>query len=260
MENLRILIITDNTEGKRIARELKELETKVIETKINKILLAKKKEEETVLLIINLDEFSIEKIISELKKQQIPDNWLKFIFLKSKILKDVSHGEFNIYHLEFLQRPVRFSEFLLLVEKSILTEKFKLMLKEVSVELKDKGEAMENLYHVMRKKLFDKNANSADIFDKIIKMQKKLDDKTYKMQKSIQKFSMHRQKNLIVENSEQPENILESILPHKSPKNKEVLKDLHDSNINMEEALIDAQNRIIELEKELGEKAMNGIS
>lgn len=262
MKNIHILIVSDNKEGTQIARELKELEIFVSTLKLNKIYLLDMSKAKIVILIINLDNISLDKILAELEKQKIPGNWLKFIFLKNKFLKDIRYENFNIFHLEFLQRPVRIAEFLLLMEKTILTEKFKLMLREVSVELKEKSESMENLYNVMRKKLFNDNSSSIEVFSKIIKMQKRLDDETLKMQNSIKKFSSFRQKNLYFEDTDQSESIFESLIPAKPQKNQEIsenIKNLQETNIGLEKDLIAAGNRILELEKELGIKAIKQI-
>jgi hypothetical protein len=259
MNNISIFIVTDNDEGKLIFHELKFLETDISMAPLKKMVSNKGNQSEIGILIIHLEDTPLATILQSFQKQNVPEKWLKFVFLKHRNLKGLKLDNFHFFHLEFLQRPVRINEFLLLVEKSILTEKYKLLLKETPVWLQEKGESLENIYDTLRKKLIDEDSSSSKVFAKIINLQQKLDEETDKYQKAIEKFSGRKKRNLVLENNEQSGAILESLLPFKSSSGKDVqeqIKSLEENNRLLHETLLAAQRKIFELEKKQGTQAL----
>ncbi len=255
MEGIKVFIVTDNNEGKRITEGFRELDTQVEEfASFKRISKIDTQKYYVALLIVHLDDMNLTKTIRDLEKVSSNASMLKFVFLRRNTMKQLDAENYNILHLEFLLRPVRLSEFFLLMEKSIMAERFKTMLQESSKNLKDKGDGVEYLFEVFRKKMLEEKGSSNEIFEKILHLQQKMNEETDRTQRNMNLFSRVKQKNLYVEDQILIEELLGPILPLEQIKNQDKLKaieNLQDSNIDLEEALIAAQSKILDLQYEV---------
>lgn len=257
MEGIKVFIVTDNNEGKKISKGFAELGTQVEEfSNLKRISKIDTEKYYVALLIVHLNDIDLHKSIQSLQKISDGSKILKFVFLRRDLMRQIDSESFNILHLEFLLRPVRLAEFFLLMEKAIMAERFKVMLRESSINLKEQGEGFEYLFEVFRKKLFEEKTSSGEVFDKILRLQEKMDAETDRMQRAVEKFSKIKQKNLYIEDHALVEDLLSPVLPmgdHKDREKMKVLENLQNFNVDLEEALVAAQAKIFDLQQEINQ-------
>ncbi len=261
MENIQIVVVSDNREGKRIAQGFQEVGADVVESSLKDLYKFQESAREQIVLAVNLDKPAYPDVLKSLQKLPQCAQWLKFIFIKAGLLKNIDYSAVDSRTLEFLQRPVRISEFLIIVEKSLLAERFRNTLQSHSQSKPAEKESLQNLYDLFRKKIFiEDDRGPEQVFEKILNMQKKLDDEHLRYQKAIEKFSVAKQKNLFVEQPAASGQLLEILKAQDSAAqlDREIIDEfdrLQDENERLEEALVKAQMRILDLEqKQLGQK------
>ena len=94
-------------------------------------------------------------LLEEIVKDERLQNFLKFIMIKKSQLKGLMKLNYNLMHLEFLNRPVDKRELLLLLEKSIIVERYREIMKFISKEAESRIEAYEGLMDINRKNVFE---------------------------------------------------------------------------------------------------------
>lgn len=257
MENIRILLISDNREGKTIGQGFREMGADLLEITPDGLSSYENSNHEITVLVVNLDKSPYQQILDELSNSYKAEEWVKFVFVRSAQVKRLDYNEYSLDQLEFLQRPVRIAEFLLITEKTILAERFKRMLEKHSIKENGHENTIHKLFDVVRKKVFVEDVEgSGKVFEKIVNMQETLDLETMKYQNAIKKFSMAKQKNLFLDEPVKQSNLLESLKLSGSDNSfnedleEEILR-LEEENRNLEEALIEAQQKIMELEQKV---------
>ncbi|MCP4131405.1 MAG: hypothetical protein GY754_10530 [bacterium] len=195
MEKATIWYLTDNGSGEKIAASIRELglTTNVIseqELKASNIL-----ENEINLFVFDLAEKTPEKTVSLILGDQRLQSYLKFVVLKKKEIKDASKLSYNTLHLEFIGRPIDKREFLLLVEKSIIVERYREIMTYISRESESRVQLFEGLMDINRKNIFESEREEAG-FKSIIAYEKKLLKEQDRLNKAISNFSLLRQSEM----------------------------------------------------------------
>jgi hypothetical protein len=147
------------------------------------------------LFIIDLIEISPVKILEMLAGDQRLQSFLKFVIINKKDLKDIKKTSFNLMHVEFISRPVEKSEFLLLLEKSIVVERYREIMKFVSSEAESRIEAYEGILDINRKKVFETDKEKS-AFEKILAYEKNLMKEQVELSKAIRDFTFLRQSEI----------------------------------------------------------------
>ena len=196
MERLIIWYLTDNEAGERIADSIDELG-------LNLQLIKKKdfkKNDIPVydinIFIIDLKGKEIDDILSMIINEKRMHNFLKFFILYKRQIKKALKMCSNILHIEFLSRPVDKREFALLLEKSVIVERYREMMKYVSKEVEERIDAYENIMDINRKDVFV-TEKERDAFEKILDYEKHLIIEQTKLNKAIEKISVVRQQEMV---------------------------------------------------------------
>ena len=101
----------------------------------------------------------------------------------------------NLMHVEFISRPVSDREFLLLLEKTILVERYREIMKYISEEAESRIEAFENLMDIKRKDIFA-SEEEKEGFKNILNYEKNLIKKQSDLNKAIREYTQKRQKEI----------------------------------------------------------------
>lgn len=256
MDGIQVLALTDNDEGEKIVEGFAELGTAVERlTRVEELKRVKSSPDTyAVILVLHLDNMKVAEVLKSLTSYPHSHPWLKFVFVKRSQLRKVDAENYNLSNLEFMLRPVRLEEFFLLVEKSVVAERLKdYLARNIGERDQDHG-TYEQLFQILRKNLFSAQEASESVFEKIIKLQGNLDGETLRLQKSLEKLSKRQKRSFVSDKQQVSETLLESLLPSKTSEARHHLlgkEELQEANVDMEEALIAAQERILELQEEL---------
>jgi len=195
MEQVTIWYQTDNEEGKKIAAGIKNMGLTVNTSSNYDLKDANILEDDINIFIYDFLNIAGEKIIDLIEKSSIQYNSLKFIISSKKEIKELSKNSIKTMHLEFVARPIYSREFLLLIEKSILVERYREMMKFISKESENRIETYEGLMEINRKNVFN-SENEKQAFEKIIKHEKGLLREQNRLNKAIKDFSLLRQSEI----------------------------------------------------------------
>ncbi len=195
MEETKIWIFSDNDHGSKLTESVKKLGLNL--NIINGLHLDEinVKEDEINIFIFDIIKVKPDKLLNALEADLSLSGFCKFVIFTKKEIKEVSKKSYNMLYLEYIARPVFNSEFLLLLEKTIIVERYREILKFVSKESESRIEAYERLLDINRKNVFE-SASEKEAFEKIIHYEKGLLKEQFKLNKSIKDFSMLRQVSL----------------------------------------------------------------
>ncbi len=147
------------------------------------------------LFIIDLEDSPPLKVLEMLAGDQRLQSFLKFVLINKKELKDIKNASFNIIHIEFITRPVEKREFLLLLEKSIVVERYREIMKFVSSESESRIQTYEGILDINRKKVFETEKEKS-AFEKILAYEKNLMKEQLKLSNAIRDFTILRQSEI----------------------------------------------------------------
>jgi hypothetical protein len=195
MEETKIWIFSDNKHGGKLTEAISKLglTLNLIDgLHLNEINV---KEDDINLFIFDIVKVKPDKLLKTLEADLSLRGFCKFVIFTKKEIKEISRNSYNMLHLEYIARPVFSPEFLLLLEKTIIVERYREILKFVSKESESRIEAYERLLDINRKNVFE-SAGEKEAFEKIIHYEKGLLKEQFKLNESIKDFSMLRQVSL----------------------------------------------------------------
>lgn len=195
MEETKIWIFSDNEHGSKLTGSIKKLGLDLNYIDGLHLDEINVKEDEINVFIFDIVKVKPEKLLKTLEADLSLRGFCKFVILTKKEIKGVSNKMFNMLHLEYIARPVSRPEFLLLLEKTIIVERYREILKFVSKESESRIEAYERLLDINRKNVFE-STSEKEAFEKIVHYEKGLLKEQFKLNKAIRDFSMLRQVNL----------------------------------------------------------------
>jgi hypothetical protein len=173
MKSVTIWFLTDNSDGVKLAESIKELGLS-----INIIKKAGFKEaniipDNTNIFIVDIKKKNLPAILATIRDDIRLNSFLKFVMLPKRDIKKAVNTSINIMHVEFISRPVNTREFILLLEKSIVVEKYKEIMKLVSKDSEARIGAFESLMDIARKDIFESDREK-EAFEKIIDYERHL--------------------------------------------------------------------------------------
>ncbi len=243
MELITIWYITDNQEGERLGREIEEMgltvnvlppaslmESSIVETDIN-------------IFILDMLDRSAEEVMNLIMGDDRLASFPKFIFATRKGIRKLAGESYNILHVEYVNRPVDRPLFLLLLEKTIIVERYRGIMKFLSRESETRIETFEGLLDINRKKIFtdDKGKKS---FEKILEYEKDLLSEQIKLNDTMREFALVRRNELFEMNDRiRAEEMLSDL------KRREIM-DARDV-IDAQESLIDYSSRELSEAREI---------
>lgn len=271
MKNTKIWFLTDNQKSEQIAMKLNALglDTEVIKKKTFRTI--KTKQNELNFFIVDLEDQDYDKTVEMVNSEDKIKNFMKFIVVNRKDVRKACAESRNLLHAEILERPLREREILLIIEKTVIVEKFRDVMKQISHEAEERIETFESLVHIQKSNIFESDSEK-EIFDNIVEYEKGLMTQQSKLNNAIKSFAENKQKELFeVKNLLHAEQMLdqlrekeiysaketikahESLLDYSSIelKDKEAILDAHEKNVELSrEEAIQLHHRIKELEEE----------
>lgn len=256
MENVAIWYITDNGDGEKIAVAIKKLGLTIHLIKKDKNLKnADIISEKVNIFIFDIKEKKLAQIMSLIRNNEKISNCLKFVILFKKQIKEASISSLNQLHVEYISRKVNIKEFVLLLEKSIIVERYKDMMRYFSIDAEDRIQNHESLMDIARKDAFESDKEK-DAFIDIIRHEKHLVEEQNKLNKAIREFTMLRQTEMFeLKNRIKAEEMLgdlrrnELLDAHNVVQAQEAVLDYSSTELKGANKIIDATEKVQELSR-----------
>jgi hypothetical protein len=195
MDKVTVWYLRDNENGTKLVNAITGLGLTVNLITGYKLLHANIVEDEINIFIYDIINTEPEQIIKEMTKDERLQSYLKFLMVKKSMVKEITKLNYNLMHLELLNRPVDMREFLLLLEKSIIVERYREIMKFISREAESRIEAYEGLMDINRKNVFE-SEKEKEAFEKILDFEKNLIQQQTNLSTAIRDFTLLRQMNL----------------------------------------------------------------
>jgi len=195
MEAVTIWYLTDNEEGVKLRDSIKTLGIRVANPNGFNLKNANISGSEINLFIFDLQKTEIKKLLESISSNFKIQSSPKFILLSKKSMREAVKLSFNTFHLEFICRPVCKREFLLLIEKTVIVERYREIMKYISREAEIRLEAFEGLLDINRNEIF-KSKNEKVTFEKIVKFEKNLMREQTKLNNQIKGLAILRRSDL----------------------------------------------------------------
>jgi hypothetical protein len=255
MENVAIWYLSDNSAGDKIAGEIEDLGIEVNLLKEKDLKNAKITSGIINIFIIDLKEKEFEHVLSMLREDNRLQMHLKFVILNRRMIRKAVNVSLNILHIEFISRPVSRKEFTLLIEKSIIVERYREMMRYISKEAEARIEAYENLIDINRKDIFE-SSKEKEAFEKILEYEKHLMLEQVRLNNAIKEFTILRQKEMFdIKNRVKAEEMLtdlrrqEMMDAHNIIKAQESLIDYSSMELMEANKIINATEKVQELSR-----------
>lgn len=192
MEKTTIWYFTDTNHGIKISDSILHLGLSLNRIDGLKVSEANIDESEINIAVFDLELSTADAVFKALSSDQRLNTSIKFIMLPKKDISHVLKISYNIMHLEFIGKPVDNREFLLLLEKTIIVERYREIMKLVSLEAENRIEAYEGLININRKNIFESDKEKGT-FEKILTYEKNLMREQSKLNNNIKEFTLLRQ-------------------------------------------------------------------
>jgi hypothetical protein len=255
MEKLTIWYLKDNDGGMEIIDAITGLGLKVNLISGYKLAHANIVEEQINIFIFDILTTDPKLVIKEIMKDDRLQSFLKFMMAKKNQVKEISKLNYNLMHLEFLNRPVDKREFLLLLEKSIIVERYREIMKFISKEAESRIEAYEGLMDINRKNVFE-SEKEKEAFEKILDFEKNLIQQQTNLSTAIRDFTLLRQMNLYdMRDRIKAEEMLADLRRKELMDAKDVIKaqesviDYAAKEVDSAKKIIDAREKVEELSR-----------
>jgi hypothetical protein len=194
MKNVKIWYLSDNGNGADIIEKIKKIGLKVEHvTDINKKL--KLPQIGTNILIFDLKNKPLDSVIEFIKSNDSMYICQKFILLSKKDVSKAIDYPTDIPHTEFLVSPLNTREFILLLEKTVIVESYRDVLKYISNEANARIEAYENLMDINRSNILMPD-NEKEKIQNFLDFEKTLAKKQTSLNNSIKKYTARRRKEM----------------------------------------------------------------
>lgn len=196
MNNIEILYFTDNKDGEALAARVSQMGVSV--TICNFDNLEKHCENKTgyCVLIFDMEKKKPEHLIKHLSDTRSVENILKLIITEKKDIDGVFFNAVHLLNLEFIIKPVDERSFMLLIEKTLLVEKYRQIMKLISDESESRIDVLECMLNIKRKDMFDEGTEK-EIFIRILDFEKKLMEEHLSLNDSIRNIALYRNNEFI---------------------------------------------------------------
>ncbi len=145
--------------------------------------------------IVDCTDISIERAISIFHDDARLGNFQKYLIVEADQVDRAISLSGEILNIDFISRPFNKREFLLLLEKAVIVEKYRDMMKKISKDAESRIEEFESLIRIHKKDVFGSEVEK-EAFGKIMAFETKLVEEQKKMNNAIREFTALRQKEL----------------------------------------------------------------
>jgi len=191
MEQVTIWYLADNEHGEKISHAIKSMGLTINYIDSFDFSRANILREEINIFIFDIMHKNPGDILKVLAEEPRIQSFLKFVILSKKEIKEATKVSFNLLHLEFVARPLDTPEFLLLLEKSIIVERYREIMKFISKEAETRIETYEGMMNINRKNVFE-SEREKEAFAKILEYEKNLIKEQSKLNKAMRDFTIMR--------------------------------------------------------------------
>jgi len=197
MENANVVFFTDNDNGEKLAAVIESLGLTVKKALVSddKTLLSNFRE--NYILIFDYTGIEAPDILSFADSLEGGGSRVKFVIMDQAKMENSHVKCSNLCQVEFIARPVDNREFLLLLEKTILVEKYKSIMAAISREAESRMEIFEAVLGPNRKDLFNEKAEK-EAFVRMIDFEKKLMEDQLHLNDSIRRIALMRNRDYLV--------------------------------------------------------------
>jgi len=244
MEKVNIWYVTDNAEGTKLARAIGDLgltmkclneqdfrSANILETSIN-------------ILIFDLVEKELPGVMELVRADRQWFNAVKFVILKKRQIRAAVNSAMNLLHVEFLSRPVNRREFILLLEKTVILERYREMMRIHCRDADGRIETFESLLNIQRNNFFE-TEKEKKVFEKIVEHEKHLREEQFHLNMAMKEFSFIRQRELFdMKNRIKAEEMLTELRRKELMDAQRVIQ-AQEEVINFSSRELDDANRII---------------
>ncbi len=231
MDKIEILYFTDNKTGEALATRVKQMGVSVTVCNFDEIEKICANKTGYCVLIFDLLNRKPEDLIKYLSEIKCVENIIKMIITDKKDIEGVFFNAVHLLNLEFIIKPVDERSFMLLLEKTLLVEKYRQLMKLISDESESRIDVLECMLNIKRKDMYDEGTEK-EIFIKILDFEKKLMEEHLSLNDSIRNIALYRNNEFV---------ILKDRI-----KAEEMLNDLRREEMINANRIIEAQESLIE--------------
>ncbi len=197
MNKIEILYFTDNKVGEALATRVKQMGVSVTICNFSEIEEICRNKTGYCVLIFDLVEMKPESLIKYLSGIKSVENIIKLIITEKDDIEGVFFNAVHLMNLEFIIKPVDERSFMLLLEKTLLVEKYRQLMKLISDESESRIDVLECLLNIKRKDMYDEGTEK-EIFIKILDFEKKLMEEHLSLNDSIRNIALYRNNEFII--------------------------------------------------------------
>ncbi len=194
MENANVIVFTDNYEGRELAKAIESLglTVKVISSFSQKQVLDNYRD--NYILIFNITDLEVSSVLDFAESLEGGSSKVKFIIMEQSKIGTANVKTSNVTHVEFIGSPVDKREFLLLLEKTLLVEKYKNLMVLISKESESRLEIFETVLGPCHENYSDDKADK-EAFLKMIDFEKKLMKEQLNLNDAIRRIALMRNRD-----------------------------------------------------------------
>jgi hypothetical protein len=122
-------------------------------------------------------------------------NYQKFVMISADKTDEAIAHSGDLLHVDFISRPFNKRELLILLEKAVLVEQYRTMMKTISRDAENRVEEFESLVHIHKKNILDTKIEH-EVFDRIMTFERKMMEEQKKLNQAIRNFTALRHKEL----------------------------------------------------------------
>jgi len=254
MEKVDIWYFSDNSSATGISDQITKagLDLNIITSFKNEAISS----DNGNIFIIDISYNSLSELVDIIKDDNRLAGAQKYILVHGKDIDCATRLSSEILNLEFLDKTIDGREFAILIEKTAIIEKYKLMMKSFSREAEDRLEAYQSLIKVHKQYPFESDSQKHAL-EKIIKYEKNLVDEQKNLNEAIKEFTIHHQKSLFeLKNVLDAEEMLDSlrnqemIYANNTIKAQQSVIEFSAQEIAEREKIFEARERTYELSRE----------
>ncbi|MFW5808412.1 MAG: hypothetical protein ACOCWH_05115 [Spirochaetota bacterium] len=196
MNTVDIFFIFDNNDAVSVAGRLSELGLTVFEHSFKDIPHLELDPDKLSIVIIDCQDQTVDNIITTLRTRKNLADAIIYVVLAPSLIGHALGLVGNLMHTEFIEKPYNNREFILLIEKTIVVEKYREIMKQLSSEYEERIEKYEHLFQANRNNLFD-SVKNGETFERILNFEKNLIERQKELNERINEFSCFRQRELM---------------------------------------------------------------
>lgn len=196
MNKIEILYFTDNKDGEGLAARVGQMGVSVTVYDFGDVEKICEDKTGYCVLIFDLIKKKPEELIKYLSEIKSVQNIIKLIITENKDIEGVFFNAVHLLNLEFIIKPVDERSFLLLLEKTLLVEKYRHLMKFISDESESRIDVLECMLNIKRKDMYDEGTEK-EIFIKILDFEKKLMEEHLNLNESIRNIALYRNSEFI---------------------------------------------------------------